>query len=121
MADLSRQMFLPVQHYDLDETLSSGQAFRWKRQSGGWESVVGGRWIRLTTNQDGIAAEIAEGVQDWTWLAQYLQTQLVLDQVIKTFPADPPLNQAVQSCWGLRLLRQEPWECLASFILSSTK
>ncbi|MFM2081553.1 MAG: hypothetical protein RL380_244, partial [Verrucomicrobiota bacterium] len=27
----------------------------------------------------------------------------------------------VRACRGLRLLRQEPWECLASFILSSTK
>jgi N-glycosylase/DNA lyase len=27
----------------------------------------------------------------------------------------------VKSCRGLRLLRQDPWECLASFILSSTK
>jgi N-glycosylase/DNA lyase len=25
------------------------------------------------------------------------------------------------ACQGLRLLRQDPWECLASFILSSTK
>jgi N-glycosylase/DNA lyase len=27
----------------------------------------------------------------------------------------------VAACRGLRLLRQDPWECLASFILSSTK
>src|SRR5271156_5667862 len=31
------------------------------------------------------------------------------------------MNRAVASCRGLRLLRQDPWECLASFILSSTK
>jgi len=31
------------------------------------------------------------------------------------------MRQAVAACPGLRLLRQEPWECLASFILSSTK
>jgi N-glycosylase/DNA lyase len=31
------------------------------------------------------------------------------------------MNRAVASCGGLRLLRQDPWECLASFILSSTK
>src|SRR5262249_33980345 len=32
-----------------------------------------------------------------------------------------PMRAAVVACRGLRLLRQEPWECLASFILSSTK
>jgi N-glycosylase/DNA lyase len=31
------------------------------------------------------------------------------------------MRAAIASCHGLRLLRQDPWECLASFILSSTK
>jgi 3-methyladenine DNA glycosylase/8-oxoguanine DNA glycosylase len=31
------------------------------------------------------------------------------------------MRAAVAHCHGLRLLRQDPWECLASFILSSTK
>jgi len=31
------------------------------------------------------------------------------------------MRAAVAACRGLRLLRQDPWECLASFILSSTK
>jgi N-glycosylase/DNA lyase len=31
------------------------------------------------------------------------------------------MRRAVAAWRGLRLLRQEPWECLASFILSSTK
>ena len=31
------------------------------------------------------------------------------------------MRDAVAACRGLRLLRQDPWECLASFILSSTK
>ena len=32
-----------------------------------------------------------------------------------------PCGRTVKGCRGLRLLRQDPWECLASFILSSTK
>jgi N-glycosylase/DNA lyase len=40
---------------------------------------------------------------------------------MKTFPDDEPMIAAANACRGLRLLRQEPWECLASFILSSTK
>jgi N-glycosylase/DNA lyase len=41
--------------------------------------------------------------------------------VLATFPDDEPMQAAVRACRGLRLLRQDPWECLASFILSSTK
>jgi N-glycosylase/DNA lyase len=31
------------------------------------------------------------------------------------------MRASIRACRGLRLLRQDPWECLASFILSSTK
>jgi N-glycosylase/DNA lyase len=44
-----------------------------------------------------------------------------LDRILAAFPDDPPMREAVAACHGLRLLRQEPWECLASFICSSTK
>jgi len=40
---------------------------------------------------------------------------------VRSFPDDEPMRAAVAACRGLRLLRQDPWECLASFILSSTK
>jgi N-glycosylase/DNA lyase len=60
-------------------------------------------------------------VENWHWLRNFLQTELDLTAVLKTFPDDEPMRAAVAACRGLRVLRQEPWECLASFILSSTK
>ena len=65
--------------------------------------------------------QTAEPVQDWTWLTEYLQLECDLSAVLASFPADSPMQAAVDACRGLRLLRQDPWECLASFILSSTK
>jgi N-glycosylase/DNA lyase len=44
-----------------------------------------------------------------------------LEKILITFPDDAPMHDAVAACRGLRVLRQDPWECLASFILSSTK
>src|SRR5205807_10607765 len=49
------------------------------------------------------------------------QAQVNLNEVLATFPADEAMRAAVGACRGLRLLRQDPWACLASFILSSTK
>ena len=111
-----------VKDYNLDLTLSCGQAFRWRRVGEGWEGVVAGRWVSLRSLPDGLQAACAEKVTDWTWLADYLQIQVRLEEVLSTFPPDDPfLQQAVRVGYGLRLLRQDPWECLASFILSSTK
>ncbi len=114
-------MTLAASDYDLDATLTSGQVFRWQSQGGHWTGVIGNRWVRLSLRNDFILAETAEPVADWRWLTDYLQTDLDLRTVLNTFPADEPMQTAVAACRGLRLLRQDSWECLASFILSSTK
>jgi N-glycosylase/DNA lyase len=117
----ARETLIPVCDYDLAATLDSGQAFRWQRRGKAWAGVIGRRWVRLEAVHAGIRAETTEPVADWHWLTDYLQSDVDLTAVIQAFPDDPPLQQAVTACRGLRLLRQEPWECLASFMLSSTK
>jgi N-glycosylase/DNA lyase len=135
------ETFLPVRDYDLAATLDSGQVFRWQPERGrparvnqnsqlageppalrsSWAGVVRKQFVRLTQASDGIRAETAEPVENWHWLRDFLQTGIDLAAVLKTFPDDEPMRCAVAACRGLRVLRQEPWECLASFILSSTK
>jgi N-glycosylase/DNA lyase len=115
------EIILPVRDYNLAATLDSGQAFRWQPRGNSWIGVIGRRRVRLTSLRDGIHAETAGPVADWRWLRDYLQTEVDLDAVLKTFPDDTPMRDAVAACRGLRILRQDPWECLASFILSSTK
>jgi N-glycosylase/DNA lyase len=116
-----RKILLPVRDYDLAATLDSGQAFRWRESNGSWTGVVGNHSVRLTQVPTGILAEAAGPVENWDWLRNYLQTDLVLAGVLETFPDDEPMRNAVAACHGLRVLRQQPWECLASFILSATK
>jgi len=122
MPEPLRQHFFRVRDYDLAATLASGQAFRWREIDGGWEGVVAQRWVRLQQVDDGIAAETIDTREfSWAPLAHYLQVEIDLPSVLLSFPDDEPMRAAVTACRGLRLLRQEPWECLASFILSSTK
>ncbi len=107
--------------YDLAATLDCGQAFRWRQTERGWTGMIGARPVCLRANGPGLEAETPEPVPDWHWLTGYLQTDVDLLEIHRTFPDDPPMRAAVAACRGLRLLRQDPWECLASFILSSTK
>lgn len=110
-----------VQDYDLGATLTSGQAFRWQRRNGWWEGVIGNHWVRLCQLESGVAAEAISNAGEWAWLTHYLQLDVDISSVLLSFPDDEPMRAAGQACRGLRLLRQDPWECLASFILSSTK
>ena len=121
MSHAGSQFIIPVRDYDLAATLSSGQAFRWRYVGDAWEGVIGEHWVRLKAEPEAICAEAAERISDWSWLTEYLQSNLDLASVLLTFPRDEPLQASVAACRGLRLLRQDPWETLASFILSSTK
>jgi N-glycosylase/DNA lyase len=115
------ETLLRVRDYDLAATLDSGQAFRWRRTDNTWHGVVGRHFVRLTPAADGIHAAVANPVESWDWLIHFLQADTDLAAILKTFPDDAPMRAAVAACPGLRLLRQDPWECLASFLLSSTK
>ncbi len=106
---------------DLAATLDSGQAFRLERLSGGWEGVVGRRWVRLSQRGGVVEASAVGAAGDWGWIRDYLGLDVDLSGVYRSFPRDAALEAAVRACRGLRLLRQDPWECLASFLLSSTK
>lgn len=115
------EIILPVQHYDLAATLESGQAFRWENMGAAWRGVVGSHALELQSVPGGLHARASAPVDDWGFLREFLQSEIDLAAILKSFPDDPPMRAAVAACPGLRLLRQEPWECLASFILSATK
>ena len=112
---------LEAANYDLDSTLGSGQSFRWRKRGEVWEGVVGVRAVRLSQARNGVLAETRQDPGDWEWLRFLLQTGVAIDAIEESFPRDPWIAKSVVACRGLRLLRQDPWECLAGFILSANK
>lgn len=107
--------------YNLDVTLASGQAFRWFRCGRDWLGVAGNRLIRLRQVQDHITAELIPATHDIGWLRRYLQIDQPVHDMIESLPADDLIARAVTHCAGLHILKQEPWECLASFLLTSAR
>ena len=114
--------FFPAKNYNLAATLTSGQAFRWyPNDNDDWQGVIGKQQVILRQRANGVEAQSLGSALDWHEVRNYLQTEIEIDAVTATFPNDPPMRAAIDACKGLRLLRQDPWETLASFILSSTK
>src|SRR5688572_33066041 len=106
---------LPAKHYDLAATLTSGQAFRWySTTDGAWQGVIGRDHLLLRQKQNAIEAQSLTDNPNWSAVEHYLQTNVALDSITATFPNDPPMQAAIKACPGLRPLRQDPWECLAS-------
>ena len=76
--------------------------------------MIGNRWVGLAKEGSEIRAQTVQTPEDWVWLTNYLQLEVELANIIRSFPDHPAMQAAVSSCRGLRLLRQDPWECLAS-------
>ena len=125
------QHLINVSDFSLAGTLECGQAFRWERAADGWFTGVVGRQVwRIRQTGDVVAAavpgggagpELPPGTAATTPVERYLALDVSLPKIIASFPNDEILRQAVKDHYGLRVLRQEPWETLASFIASSTK
>ena len=109
------EIFVP--EFDLRQTLESGQIFHAMPTGPGWQVLVD-RTPLYVEQQDRVL-RVTAGHES---LAQnYLSLDHPLESIYAAFPSDPFSRAALQSCRGLRILRQPRWECLATFITSPMK
>ncbi len=104
---------------DLAQTLDCGQAFRWESQpDGSYTGVAFGRICHISQNGDTFRFDLpCEADFTGVW-RDYFDLGRDYGALKRRFSADPVLAQAVAYAPGIRLLRQEPWEALCSFIIS---
>jgi len=103
---------------NLDKTLSCGQVFRWKKGGDGWEGVIDGKDVIL--RQSGCDIE-AKGI-DEDRLARFIRADDDLDNIYQDIMVncgDERMSLILSEQRGLRLVRQDPWECSASYILAT--
>jgi N-glycosylase/DNA lyase len=107
--------------FSLEHTLESGQAFRWRRENGWYWGVVAGIVFKVRETVEGV--EFVSGPVSETEAAPVLFSYLRLDDdisaIYRELRRDARLAEAVDLYPGLRLVRQEPWECLVSFVISA--
>ena len=105
-------------NFDLRQTFLCGQCFRWKENdNGGFSGIAMGRRLTLSELNGEI---IIEGVQkeDIPKWRGYFDLDTDYSEYIRLFSADKTLKAACEGSPGIRILRQEPFETLISFIIS---
>lgn len=101
----------------LDPTLGCGQAHRWRKTADEWHGVIGDEIVHLIENSGGFEAE---GCSNKDVLLTYFRNWDDLPEIIKEIShADPYVASLSSSCPGMRILKQEPWECLATYVLAT--
>ncbi len=104
---------------NLSETLDCGQAFRWfEKENGRWYGIAYGKEIELTL-LDGTLTIYDTTEEDYNniW-CHYLDLNRDYASIEKVITEDATLSKMYMLCNGVRVLNQEPWETLCSFIIS---
>ncbi|MDD4879181.1 MAG: DNA-3-methyladenine glycosylase [Candidatus Omnitrophica bacterium] len=109
---------LPVSDFNLEHTLECGQAFRWERSGDFYTGVIGESLVKAAFDGRELTVETGSRA-DKEKIADYFGLNEDLPRIYKEIGTDPHVKKAIKKYHGLRILNQDRWECLASFILSS--
>lgn len=107
-------MVLPPMNLDL--TLGCGQVFRWFRKGDWWNGVLGESEISLRQTAAGVEMR---GKVDEEHLLDYFRHDDDINSIYEEISVDPLISGLVRGYYGLRLIRQDPWECCLSYLLAS--
>jgi len=122
---------VPAQDFSLKDTLECGQVFRWKVHHDAYYGFIparpehhgaGGSTCAVKVTQDGsplLIIETADSRLTPEAVTRYFALDVDLARILDSIDADALVHDAITRFRGLRILRQDPWECLASFICSS--
>lgn len=108
-----------VKCLDLDLTLDCGQAFRWEKQAdSSWSGVVKGVFLNISKMRDTIILKnTSKDDFENIWI-DYFDFNKDYVEICDTLKQDTLLAPTVDAYYGIRILNQDSWEALCSFVIS---
>ena len=104
--------------FNLDYTLDCGQVFRWEKEDEWWTGVVNRKVVRASQDiEDGKV--LIDSKLPKSFFYDYFRMDDDLSAILKAADKDAHTSEAISKYWGLRLIRQEPWECIISYMLAT--
>ncbi|MGN1443547.1 MAG: DNA-3-methyladenine glycosylase family protein [Acutalibacteraceae bacterium] len=107
-----------IKCFNLDLCADCGQAFRWKKtEEGIWKAVVRST-VGEIVQKDGVTVFKNTDKETFKkiWLP-YFDLDRNYEEILSCFD-EKYLKAAIKAYTGIRILRQDPWEALCSFIIS---
>ncbi len=108
--------------FNLEHTLDCGQLFRWKKIGDWWYGVVENRIIKIKqNNKNNLNVHFYPETSNNSFIEKYLRLDDDLPLIYSRISKDKVIKRTIKQFFGLRLIRQEPWECLISYICATFK
>ena len=96
---------------DIDNSINSGQVFLWKKDGINWYGINGQDILKI--NENGAIKSILN------LKTNFFRKNDNIQEIIRSISKDKTVKKAVKEYEGLRIFKQEPFQCMISFIISS--
>ena len=107
-----------VSDFDPEKIFECGQCFRWRRQAdGSYLGVAMGKAARVRREADRISISGSREEYEAVWRA-YFDLDRDYGRARREISRNSFLQAAAEYGAGIRILRQDPWETLCSFLFS---
>lgn len=116
MSDTEIQVLCTSEELDIVKTFECGQCFRWNMDENGvYWGIAMGCPAKLWTEGNKVYIKSPGAIEMWR---EYFDLDRNYSQISRSFDGGEYLSMCVSYGQGIRILRQEPWEALCSFIIS---
>lgn len=108
-----------IENFNLSQILDCGQAFRWRNTSENtWEGIAFGRYLKISQTETTICF-FDTTMDDFNniWKS-YFDVERDYSLIVNSLSGNNILKSAANFGKGIRILRQDSWEALCSFIIS---
>lgn len=104
---------------NIKTTLFCGQAFRWKeKEDGSFHAVVKNKIIDAEQKDNKIIFKNVGDEETKELIESYFDLKRDYKKICSELSADESFRRAYEEYEGIRILRQDSWEALCSFIIS---
>jgi len=110
---------VPAEEFSLRATLTSGQTFRWQEHRGWFYGFLGSTVVKIQQEKNQLLFESSDPALTPNRIRHYFGLDHNLSDILSSIDVDMQIHQAIVRFRGLRVLRQDGWETLASFICAS--
>ena len=96
---------------NIDNSINSGQVFLWEKNGTDWYGINGQDILKI--NKNGIIKSILNSKTN------FFRKNDNMQEIIKSISKDETVKKSVKQYEGLRIFKQDPFQCMISFIISS--
>ena len=115
--------------FDPEMTINSGQVFLWQRYGNTWYGVYGDHILKISISDEGFKNYIKSSTIDKIefysfppldgWEKFVFRLDDNMNQIFADLSKDVLMSKLIRKYFGLRVMRQDPFQCMISFACSS--